>query len=203
VKSKAFRQTPAQLHGVSDDESEAISGRAIDTPSVSSVSAAVINRDKSCVTSKNRDCVERAHLCPRNELDWFRKNGMRWYNARLDTSGDVITGDIANALAMRSDIHRAFGERNFALARKSGRWTINEIVKTLDLAGFEKITATSRGRSTSPKKRKAAGTLPPVAEVKRFCKSSHFKPDEMPTSTDYQSDEERTPDLYSDGGNSV
>src|SRR2546429_6696765 len=79
----------------------------------------------------------------------------------------------------------------------------HEIVKTLDLAGFEQITAASRGRSTSPKKRKAADALPPVAEAKRFCTSSHFKPDEMPTSTDYQSDEERTPDLYSDGGTSV
>lgn len=260
------RHIPSQWRGVSDDESEAISGGTINTPSVSSVSAAVINRDKSCVISKNRDYIERAHLCPRNELDWFRKNGMRRYNARLDISGDVITDDIANALAMRADIHRAFDECKFALARKSGRWTVHflektydlgqmyhnrpievtegvspefiltrfawaifplvkafmehgpervvkvreqcedgfhEIVKTLDLAGFEQITAASRGRSTSPKKRKAADTLPPIAEVKRFCTSSHFKPDEMPASTDYQSDEERTPDLYSDGGTSM
>jgi hypothetical protein len=260
------RQIPSQWRRVSNDESEAISGGAINTPSVSSVSAAVINRDKSCVISKNRDYIERAHLCPRNELDWFRKNGMRQYNARLDISGDVITDDIANALAMRSDIHRAFDECKFVLARKSSRWTVHflertydlgrmyhnrpievmagvspefiltrfawaifpivkafmehgpkrvvkvlvqceggfqEIVKTLDLASFEQITAASRGRNTSPKKRKAAGTLPPVADVKRFCTCSHFKPDEMPTSTDYQSDEKRTPKLYSDGGTSV
>ncbi|KAI9779003.1 MAG: hypothetical protein M1839_007815 [Geoglossum umbratile] len=75
----------------------------------------------------------------------------------------------------------------------------HEIVKILDLAGFKQNTAASRGRSICLKKRKAADTLPPVVEVKRFCMSSHFKPDEMPTSTDYRSDEERTPDPDSDG----
>ncbi|KAH0537309.1 hypothetical protein FGG08_005899 [Glutinoglossum americanum] len=252
-------QIPSQWRG-------AISNEAINTPSISSVSAAVINRDGSCVISKNRDYIERAHLCPRNELDWFHKNGMRNYNARLDIAGDVITDDIANALAIRSDIHRAFDEGKFVLARKSNSWTVHflektydlgrmyhnrpievkagvspefiltrfawaifplvrafmeqgpkrvvkvlvqceeglqETVKTLNLAGFEQITAASRGRSTSPKKRKAAGTLPLVVEVERFCMSSHLESDEMPTSTDYQSDEERTLDLHSDDGNSV
>lgn len=259
------RQVPSQWRGVSGDESEAISRGTINTPSVSSVSAAVISRDRSCVISKNRDYIERAHLCPRNELDWFRKNGMRRYNARLDISGDVITDDIANALAMRADIHRAFDECKFALVRKSGRWTVHflektydlgrmyhnrpievvegvspefiltrfawavfplvkafmehgpervvklreqcddgfhEIVKTLDATSFEQITAASR-RSSSPKKRKAAEALPPIPEVKRFCRSLHYQTDQMPAHTDAsegQIDEERTPNLSSDDG---
>ncbi|KAI9764070.1 MAG: hypothetical protein M1840_008874 [Geoglossum simile] len=237
-------QIPSQWRG-------AISNEAINTPSISSVSAAVINRDGSC-------------------LDWFHKNGMRNYNARLDIAGDVIIDDIANALAIRSDIHsdihRAFDEGKFVLARKSNCWTVHflektcdlgrmyhdrsievkagvspefiltrfawaifplvrafmeqglkrvvkvlvqceeglqETVKTLILVGFEQITAASRGRSASPKKRKAAGALPLVVEVECFCMSSHLESDKMPTSTDYQSDEERTLDLHSDDGNSM
>ncbi|KAH0562857.1 hypothetical protein GP486_002530 [Trichoglossum hirsutum] len=240
-------QIPSQWRG-------AISTEVIYTPSISSVSAAVISRDGSCVISKNRDYIERAHLCPRNELDWFHKNSMWQYNRRHDIAGDAVTDDIANALAIRSDIHRAFDEGKFVLARKSNCWAVHflgntcdlgrmyhnrpievkagvslefiltrfawaifplvrgfmergpervvkvpvqceegleeEIVKTLDPAGFEQITAASRGRSASPKKRKAA-SIPVVAEVKRFCTISHLKPDdEMPTSTDYQSDNE-------------
>ncbi|KAH7119530.1 hypothetical protein B0J11DRAFT_63415 [Dendryphion nanum] len=58
---------------------------------------------------------------------------MRRYNARLDISGDFITDDIANALAMRADIHRAFDDCKFILTRKRGEWTIHFLEKTYDL----------------------------------------------------------------------
>jgi hypothetical protein len=103
------------------------------TPSVSSVTAAVIARDKACLVSKHRDYIERAHLCPRNELDWFQKNGMRRYNARRELSGDYITDDTANAIAMRADIHRGFDECKFVLARKSGQWVTHSLETTYEL----------------------------------------------------------------------
>lgn len=259
------RQVPSQWRG--EDESCTIIGATINTPSVSSVSAAVINRDRSCVVSKYRDCIERAHLCPRNELDWFRKNGMRRYNLRLDISGDVITDDIANALAMRPDIHRAFDDCKFALVRKSGRWTVHflektydlgrmyhnrpidiagfspefvltrfawaifpfvkafmeqgperlvkvreqsdegfrEIVKTLDFAGFEQMNLATRGRSGSPKKRKAAD-VPQTAGMKRLCTSLQLETDGIQTSLsalEGQSERGYTPDFSFDDGTSA
>jgi hypothetical protein len=261
------RNVPSQWRGFDRNDSDTTLGGIVNTPSVSSASAAVINRDKSCVISKNRDYIERAHLCPRNELDWFRKNGMRQYNARLDISGDVITDDVANALAMRADIHRAFDDCKFVLVPKCGRWTIHflektydlgriyhnrpieiaggvspefiltrfawalfplvkafmeqgperavkvreqsdnglyETVKTLDPAGFERMTAATRGRSSSPRKRKATDTLPPISEMKCFRK--YFEHPEMQASTvalDCYLGEERTPSLSSNDGTSV
>lgn len=260
------RQIPIQW--CSPNESDTVTGPTMNTPSVSSVSAAIINRDKSCIISKYRDYIERAHLCPRNELDWFRKNGMRRYNARLDISGDVLTDDMANALAMRADIHRAFDECKFVLVRKCGRWTVHflektydlgrmyhnrpaevvgvspefiltrfawaifplvkafmeqgperavkvrehcedgfhEVAKTLDMAGFERMNAATRGRSNSPKKRKAADGLPHTAEVKRFCASLQLATDGIQTSQsppDRQLEEGHTPDLSVDDGTSI
>ncbi|KAF1958532.1 hypothetical protein CC80DRAFT_557889 [Byssothecium circinans] len=43
-------------------ESDTLTGATTNTPSISSVGAAVINRDKSCVVSKYRDYIERAHF---------------------------------------------------------------------------------------------------------------------------------------------
>jgi hypothetical protein len=88
------------------------------TPSVFSISAAVIARDGACAISKHRDYLERAHLCPRNEQDWFRENGIRKYNAQGDISGDLMTDDMANAISLRPDLHRAFDDCKFAIARK-------------------------------------------------------------------------------------
>ncbi|KAJ9634235.1 hypothetical protein H2199_009065 [Coniosporium tulheliwenetii] len=127
------RHVPSQWRGASGDEGGSVPDEPSSTPSVSSVSAAVIARDRACAISKHRDYIERAHLCPRNELDWFQKNGMRRYNARLDISGDVITDDMANALAMRADIHRAFDGCKFAFVRKAGRWVAHFLETTYEL----------------------------------------------------------------------
>jgi hypothetical protein len=45
---------------------------------------------------------------------------MRQYNDQLDLPGDCVTDDMANAIAMRADIHRAFDERRFVLVQKHG-----------------------------------------------------------------------------------
>lgn len=103
------------------------------TPSVSALSAAVLARDKACAISKHRDYLERAHLCPRSETDWFQKNGMRQYNDRLDLPGDCVTDDMANAIAMRADIHRAFDECRFVLVRKNELWVAHFLELTYEL----------------------------------------------------------------------
>ncbi|KAL9616337.1 MAG: hypothetical protein Q9160_008780 [Pyrenula sp. 1 TL-2023] len=237
-------------------------------PSVSAVTAAVLHRDKYCIVSKCRDYIERAHLCPRNELDWFRENGLRRYNAQIHMSGDAIVDDMANALAMRADIHRAFDDCNFVLVPKCGHWTVHflektydlgpmyhnrpievasvptefiltrfawaifplvkpfmeqglgrivkireqrgqefyEVVKELDTASFAQMTATNRGRSNSPKKRKATDPLPPIAEAKHLCTSLYHETDEMqaPTSGPNQRSEDgHAPDLSFSPGTPV
>ena len=48
------------------------------------------------------------------------ENGMRQYNSRLDPHSDCATDDMANAIAMRADIHRAFDEYRFIFTGKDG-----------------------------------------------------------------------------------
>jgi HNH endonuclease len=61
------------------------------------------------------------------------ENGMRQYNGRLDPHGDCITDDMANAIAMRADIHRAFDECRFILVRKDGLWVARFLELTYEL----------------------------------------------------------------------
>lgn len=123
---------PLQWVGSRDSDVE-LAPEIFNAPSVSSVSAAVITRDKGCTISKHRDYIERAHLCPRDEIDWFQKNGMRQYNSRFNTSGLLITDDTANAMAMRADIHRAFDDCKFAIVRKKGCWVTHFLETTHEL----------------------------------------------------------------------
>jgi hypothetical protein len=58
---------------------------------------------------------------------------MRQYNGRLDPHGDCITDDMANAIAMRADIHRAFDECRFILVRKDGLWVARFLELTYEL----------------------------------------------------------------------
>jgi hypothetical protein len=47
---------------------------------------------------------------------------MQRYNDRQDLSGDLITDDLANALAMSCSRHRAFDAGLFVFAPKRGTW---------------------------------------------------------------------------------
>ncbi|MCJ1396625.1 hypothetical protein MMC18_009516 [Xylographa bjoerkii] len=126
---------PLRWVGSRDSDVE-LAPEEFNCPAVSAVSAAVIARDKGCTISKHRDYIERAHLCPRNELDWFQKNGMGQYNRRINTSGPVITDDTANAMAMRADIHRAFDDCKFAIVRKKGCWVTHFLETTYELGAL-------------------------------------------------------------------
>jgi hypothetical protein len=94
----------------------------MDTPSVSNVSAAVVARDRTCILTGEGDSLDRAHICPRSAQEWFHKNRMQRYNDRQDLSGDLITDDLANALAMSCSRHRAFDAGLFVFAPKRGTW---------------------------------------------------------------------------------
>jgi hypothetical protein len=98
------------------------------------------------------------------------------------------------------------GPKRLVKVREQYEGELHEVVKTLDPTGFGQIAGTARGRSASPKKRKASDTLPPIVEAKRRCETScitsHHEPNATDESSD-QADEQRTPSLYSDDGTAV
>ncbi|KAK5140167.1 hypothetical protein LTR04_003128, partial [Oleoguttula sp. CCFEE 6159] len=102
-------------------------------PSASNLTTAVLRRDKSCRITNHRDYVERAHLCPRTEADWFRATGMGRYNDNRELAGEYIVDDIANAIALRSDIHSAFDDRKFLVTRKKSKWVVHFLEITYEL----------------------------------------------------------------------
>jgi hypothetical protein len=63
-----------------------------------------------------------AHLCPRSELEWFTKQEMNRYNTNQSLSGANLVDDMANALALRSDIHTTFDAGTFVFTRKQDSW---------------------------------------------------------------------------------
>ncbi|KEQ57882.1 uncharacterized protein M437DRAFT_29481, partial [Aureobasidium melanogenum CBS 110374] len=102
-------------------------------PSSSTLTAAVLRRDKACVISGQRDCVERAHLCPRSEVDWFDKNGMAQYNMNGQLVRDAVIDDITNAIALRSDLHTTFDAAKFVVVPKQDTWVAHFTHLTNDL----------------------------------------------------------------------
>jgi hypothetical protein len=102
-------------------------------PSSSTLTAAVLRRDKACVISGQRDCVERAHLCPRSEVNWFDKNGMAQYNMNSQLVRDAVIDDITNAIALRSDLHTTFDAAKFVVVPKQDAWVAHFTHLTNDL----------------------------------------------------------------------
>lgn len=99
----------------------------------SNVTAAVLQRDSACALTGQRDHMEKAHLCPSSEGNWFLMNHMSRYNANQMLPSDFGTDDVSNAIALRSDIHTAFDDRTFVFVPKEGSWVPHFLVATHDL----------------------------------------------------------------------
>ena len=119
-------------------------------PAASNVSAAVIRRDGSCRVTNAQDYVDRAHLCPRSQAALFEETGMGHCNLNLDLQGDYIVDDISNAVALRSDIHRAFDERKFLFVPKESRWVVHFFDLTNTLGQLYHNTALELDSDISP-----------------------------------------------------
>lgn len=98
---------------------------AIAPPTASNLTAAVLQRDGSCRVTNARDYVERAHLCPRGQAEWFTENRMERYNMNLNLPDDHMVDDISNTVALRSDVHRAFDDRKLVFVPKESRWVVH------------------------------------------------------------------------------
>jgi HNH endonuclease len=89
--------------------------------SQSQLGQAVRSRDISCRVTKHHTGVEVAHLCPKHEMDWFRLNTMSIYNTNRSLDLANLTNDPANAFLLRSDLHLAFDNRQFAFFPKNSQ----------------------------------------------------------------------------------
>ena len=105
--------------------------------SITTVAASitVIQRDKSCALSRDADILEKAHLSPKHKTDWFQKNTMKKYNQYSSTIPIYFTEDPANAIALRSDIHKGFDKQWFAIVRKEDAWMAHFVRRTVTMSG--------------------------------------------------------------------
>ena len=96
---------------------------------------AVLNRDERCLVSGSRDkqVLQRAHLCPKGTSTLLVQNDMSEYNQFPYLTGDSLTEDVANAITLRQDIHQAFDSRLFAIVQKKGVWATHFLKPTFDL----------------------------------------------------------------------
>ncbi|KAH7010748.1 hypothetical protein B0J12DRAFT_59515 [Macrophomina phaseolina] len=130
------------------DDAESASASVV---SASSATAAVLARDRRrCLLSRSGDYVQRAHLCPRAETEWFMRNRMVSYNVNIDLSGDSITDDLANAITLRADIHTAFDDCRFVLIPKAGAWVPHFLDATIDLGLIHHNTPVALPSQVSP-----------------------------------------------------
>ena len=92
----------------------------------------VMTRDKRCVVSRRQDLKEKAHLCPRQEKDWFKKNHMRSYIRNQYADPDDAIDHPTNAVAMCKELHTAFDQKVFVLVMKENTWTTHFLRPTYE-----------------------------------------------------------------------
>ena len=91
---------------------------------------AVNIRDITCRVTNNIIECDVAHLCPKSEINWFRSNDMEQYVSQQSRTGDAID-DPANALLLRSDIHRSFDELQFVFVPKADGVLVTHVLASV------------------------------------------------------------------------
>jgi HNH endonuclease len=128
-----------------------ITGPRVTGENVNSVtSLAVTTRDTKCCISAFRDGIERAHLCPKSEKDWFNINNMQSYNSTMGLSGKAWIDDRANSISLRSDIHGIFDAGVFAIVRKNNNWVVHFLNFTNELGSMYHNRAVDIHEGVSP-----------------------------------------------------
>ena len=118
-------------------------------PSASALTAYVLRRDKHCLITSSKDYIESAHLCPREEAEWFSRSGMVHYNINK-MLGNYFVDDISNAIALRPDIHKAFDDRKFLITYKNSTWALHFLGLTNQLGGLYHNTPIQLPSNVSP-----------------------------------------------------
>ncbi|KAI9768170.1 MAG: hypothetical protein M1840_005000 [Geoglossum simile] len=94
----------------------------------SNFSALVSSRDSTCRITGYSSGTEACHLCPKSEIQWFRRNLMGSYN--INPNLRVPTDDVSNAILLRRDLHFEFDSRVFVIVPKGP--TIGFVVHFLE-----------------------------------------------------------------------
>lgn len=118
-------------------------------PSASNAANHVLNRDQHCLVTSSEDYIESAHLCPREEAEWFGRSGMMSYN-KNKVLGNYIVDDISNAIALRPDIHKAFDDRKFVITCKDSTWLLHFLGPTSQLGDLYHNTPIKLHDDVSP-----------------------------------------------------
>ncbi|KAF8454632.1 hypothetical protein BDZ91DRAFT_747451 [Kalaharituber pfeilii] len=103
----------------------------------SQYSPAVRARDATCRVTGSGDGLEAAHIVPKAEREWFRRNTMRVYNDNQSLSPHHQLNDQRNCLLLRSDVHQVFNDRrSFVFVPKAGKIVNHFVTKTHDLGSL-------------------------------------------------------------------
>lgn len=81
-----------------------------------------LRRDGRCCATSDKDCVERAHLCPRSQAAWLEANGMGQYNLKQSLRSDDFVDDVCNAMVFWSNVHKELEDRKFVCVPPESRW---------------------------------------------------------------------------------
>lgn len=87
-------------------------------PRRSTLTAAILERDISCRITNHVEGTEHAHLVPRIEQHWFSNNQMFRYAVPRRFNLEAIN-EPKNAILLRSDVHKIFDQKRFAIIPKS------------------------------------------------------------------------------------
>lgn len=163
----------------------ASTGNAMQPPPLASgVTNYVHNRDGACVISKSRDLLERAHLCPRSESEWFSSNCMQQYN--LSTRVEPAVDDPANAVSMRSDLHQGFDVyKNFVIAPKVSQWSVHFLEPTLDVGNLYHNCPLDLSASISPQFLLSRFAWAIFPELGPFLRTNSTKAIKVPVMTEH------------------
>jgi hypothetical protein len=89
-------------------------------------------RDRGCVVSRSGDEAQGAHLVPRADAAWFRREGMKRYAEQANSKN--LHDAMANVVALRPDLHKALDNFKWAFVRKCGFWVPHFLLHTQTLA---------------------------------------------------------------------
>ncbi|KAL9029980.1 MAG: hypothetical protein Q9196_001846 [Gyalolechia fulgens] len=106
---------------------------AFTIPAPSGLTSYILQRDEVCQITGDRDHLEHAHLCPKEEVQWFQTNSMTAYNTNLALTGTYLLDDVANAVALRPDIHKEFDQAGYVFVQKQEKWTVHFLRPTYNL----------------------------------------------------------------------
>lgn len=72
-----------------------------------------------CRLTEYTRSIERAHIIPRHERQWFKSSEMRDYAHSPDITADAVFDGLANRIGLRSDVHTLWDSHEFVFVPKA------------------------------------------------------------------------------------